>query len=602
MPARKRRVEEHVPRKRAAERRAVVAAVAATEPSTARVIVLLFSALMLIYVLNFRFLGSGDSIPPRLLPFSILREGNLNLDEFSWNRRSDGRLPYYVHQVGEHVYSVSTIATAVVITPLYILPAWWLAANNVAYDDVRARVIIVAMERISAALITAMSASLLFVVLRRLTSWRWALLLAVVYALGTSTWSISSQALWPHGLSELCLVITCYVLLQPQPSTAALVALGLTTAVMLANRPQAIVVAAPAFLFVSLYHRWRVIAFALLPALVGVLLILYNRAIFNHASGGYGSLAAFNGKIMEGLPGLLISPNRGLLIYTPIMLFALWGAIQVWRVPSPPWLRWLSVVVALHVLMYASFSEWWAGYAWGPRYFTDIVPALVIFLVYGLVPFCRRPAIRILAGALIVYGIVIQSIGVYAADDRWNRDPFPLERRPQRVWDWSDLQIVRGLEHGWRPAELASLMVDAFRDPVSAQVAPLTEDQLTSTVTVRGLPSAVRRGAKANGSAQIVNRSSVAWPAFSGEGPIGGRLLVYLLVRWMVNGQPIDGLGDVVDLPENLAPGQTVEVPLSLVAPPTAGEFELEFRVTQAVDRNHGMISRDILRVPMHVE
>ena len=63
------------------------------------------------------------------------------------------------------------------------------------------------MERVSAALLTALSASLLFVVLRRLTTRRWALALTLVYALGTSTWSISSQALWPHALSELCLVI-----------------------------------------------------------------------------------------------------------------------------------------------------------------------------------------------------------------------------------------------------------------------------------------------------------------------------------------------------------------------------------------------------------
>ena len=39
------------------------------------------------------------------------------------------------------MYSVSTIGTALVVTPLYVLPAWWLAANGIGYDDVRARVV-----------------------------------------------------------------------------------------------------------------------------------------------------------------------------------------------------------------------------------------------------------------------------------------------------------------------------------------------------------------------------------------------------------------------------------------------------------------------------
>src|SRR5262245_52797533 len=267
MSARKRTVKQ--PRPAPAPLAAVPAPRVAPQPSTRRVVVPLFCALLAIYVLNFRLLGAGDSFPTRVLPFSVLREHNLNLDEFNWERRSDGRLPYYVHQLGPHIYSVSTIATSLVITPLYILPAWWMAARGIGYDDVRARVVIVAMERISAAILTALSACLLYVALRRLTTWRWALALTVVYALGTSTWSIASQALWAHALSELCLVTLCVILLRPAPSRVAIALAGLTAAVMVANRPQMVVFAAPALLFVAVYHRRHLLAFAALPALIG---------------------------------------------------------------------------------------------------------------------------------------------------------------------------------------------------------------------------------------------------------------------------------------------------------------------------------------------
>ena len=72
------------------------------------------------------------------------------LDEFRWERDAGGHLPYYVHPHGGHVYSVSTVGTAIAVTPLYVLPAWWLAHAQVPYDDVRARVLEVVDDLVDA--------------------------------------------------------------------------------------------------------------------------------------------------------------------------------------------------------------------------------------------------------------------------------------------------------------------------------------------------------------------------------------------------------------------------------------------------------------------
>lgn len=604
MSARKRRVGEQASRRAAARPLQLPLRQEAVDgPPAWRTALLILCVLLPIYIVNFRLTGAGDSLPTRVLPFSILREGNLTLDEFSWSPGSDGRLPYYVRRGGEHVYSVSTIGTALVVTPLYVLPAWWLSANGVGYDDVRARVVIVVMERISAALLTALSASVLFVVLRRLATHRWALALTCIYALGTSTWSISSQALWPHALSELCLIVLTAILLSAAPSRAVLVMAGLVVAVMIANRPQMAVFALPALLFVWRHHRGRILWFVAVPLVGGALLLAYNSAVFSNVVGGYGSLRHFSGPLFEGLFGLVISPNRGLFVYTPIMLFAVWGAAQVWRVPSaPPWLRWLTVGVALHVLVHAKFDEWWAGYAYGPRYFTDVLPAMTIFLVYGLVPLCRTRAMRVVVAVLALYGIGVQAIGVYAADDRWNREPVPLEVRPGRVWDWDDLQIMRALHNGWRAGELAPVMIDAFRDPVPARIVPLSEADLASDITARGLPTRLPRGGTVSGVVDVTNRGAAAWPAFNGDGVMNSRNLVFLLVRWLANGRPLEGVGDVVALPLNVSPGETVEIPVSVTAPSESGTFELELRVSQAMDRRRGLIGPNALRLPMRVQ
>jgi hypothetical protein len=463
-------------------------------------------------------------------------------------------------------------------------------------------VVIVAMERLSAAVLTALSASLLYLALRRLTTVRWALALTLLYAFGTTTWVISSQALWAHGLSELALVILCLVLLDPVPSRGAFVLAGLVTGIAVANRPQMIVFAALAFLFVVVRHSRRVLEFVALPALIGGLVILYNRAVFQGIAGGYGGFDHFHGSLWDGLPGLFVSPNRGLFIFTPIMVFAIWGAVRVWRVESPPWLRWLTIGVLLHVMVHATFTEWWAGYTYGPRYLTDVLPALTLFLVYGLVPLCRGPAMRAFAALLALYGVMVQAIGVYAADDDWNRTPTPLERQPSRVWDWSDLQVVRGLAGGVRVHELAAVMVDAFRDPVPAQVRRLSADDLRCAIVMKPPRRVFQRGASVPTLVKITNLGQAAWPAFSGEGVISARYLTFLLVRWFADGQLTPGAGDVVLLPENVTPGETIKMRVALVAPASPGRYELDLRVTQAIDGVRGVVGADALRVPVTVE
>jgi hypothetical protein len=572
-----------------------------TGPPTWLVAGVLFLLLFAIYAVNFRLRGAGDSIPTRRLPFSLLREGNLDLDEFAWQRDASGRPPYFVHDHAGHVYSVSTLGTAIAVTPLYVLPAWWLAHRQIPYDDVRSRVLEVVMERVAAATLTALSAVVLFVVLRRLTTWRWAVALVLVYGLGTGAWSISSQALWAHALAQLTLAVLCLILIAPAPSRGALVVAGVAAAVAVVNRPQMVGLAALAFLFLAVTQRRRVLYYAVLPAAVGLALAAYNYAIFRSVLGGYGDFSHFSGSVVQGAAGLLLSPNRGLLIFTPIMGFALWGGARVWWVDAPPWLRWLGIGVLTHILVHAQFKEWWAGYTYGPRYFCDVLPALTLFLVYGLVPYCRRPPMRAVAALLALYGVAVQAIGVYAADDGWNREPTPLERAPWRVWDWGDLQIVRSARNGLHPMELRRVMVEAFRDPVAARVRPLAPSQLAGAVAALRVPGELPAGGARRARVRLVNRGAVAWPAFSGEGAINSRNLVFLLVRWYAGGEQVADAGDVVLLPENVAPGESIQMGFRLQAPARPGDYELELRVTQAVDGRRGVIGPDALRLPVRV-
>src|SRR5262245_43810900 len=71
-----------------------------------------------IYLSNLRLMGAWDSIPARMLPISILREGNLDLDEFPWLRRLEPT-PYFLAATSRgHVRSRYPIAVPLLAAPL----------------------------------------------------------------------------------------------------------------------------------------------------------------------------------------------------------------------------------------------------------------------------------------------------------------------------------------------------------------------------------------------------------------------------------------------------------------------------------------------------
>jgi len=102
-----------------------------------------------------------------------------------------------------------------------------------------------------------------------------------------------------------------------------------------------------------------------------------------------------------------------------------------------------------HYLLICSFQDWSAGHSYGPRYFTDVVPLLVFFLI----PCCRgwwaAPRVRACCAACFarsprqpLHSLRRRNqLGMHALEYQPDRDPLC----PWRIWDWHDLQFLRGL-------------------------------------------------------------------------------------------------------------------------------------------------------------
>jgi hypothetical protein len=431
-----------------------------------RPFVLLFALLTIIYHSNLRPVASADSIPASLIPFSILLDGTVTLDRFA---------PFLIANVpfgsavlrrsGGHWYSVYPIGGPVLTTPLY-LPLAFVPSMG---DQPPGTLVSIARiaEKVVAAALAAAAALALLLLLRRLTSERAAWILTLVFALGTGNWSASSQALWQHTFGQ-CALIGCFHAIErlsaPPAQSRWYWMAGTFAAIAVAIRPTNLVLL-PVLVLILWLRRARLLDYAraFLPAVLAAIpLAAYNFAVFHRFRGTYS--LRLKGGYVDALLGLLLSPGRGLLIYTPIAIFALAAFMpraRASREQHRPVVIAAGVFSILYLAFMAMWPVWWGGYSWGPRLLTELLAPLMILIAVGL-PAIQGSRWKWAFAAAAVYGCLIQALGVYCyPKGRWDHLPVSVNSDQGRLWDWVDNPIIRTARAGvaWEPYSIAAAAV-----------------------------------------------------------------------------------------------------------------------------------------------
>jgi hypothetical protein len=449
--------------------------VAAAIPSEARVrdrrlrtSLLLGLCCLLVYNANLRSISAGDTYSARYLPFAIVRYHTLFLDPVARvAAQGRGDAAYWMmHGSGGHMISLYPIVVPLLIAPLYLPAVGYLHLRG--WTDARLDHIARIMEKLTASFLAALSVSLLFLLLRRRARTPVALLLTVAFAFGTTTWVISSQALWQHGMAEL-LVIGALLSLTAPCTVPRTLAAGLLLGLIAANRPPDAILAAA----LGVYGLWwagrrRAALLSAAAALPMLLALFYNLYTTGNFAGGYGAAghaSFFQHDLIAGVGGLLIGPTRGLLLFSPFLLFL----VLAWRyVPGSGHERRLtlamSIAVTIQILLYAK-TDWRSGLSWGPRYMTDLLP----FLIWMLVPVVTalRGAGRALFLLAAGVSIAIEAIGafayswpvdlpIYAADRGWQYQDM------RAAWVWRNNPVITSVQHGLAPADLAVSVRGSF--------------------------------------------------------------------------------------------------------------------------------------------
>jgi hypothetical protein len=357
--------------------------------------------LFAILIANGRPIGAGDTRPTERVAASLVGEADFDLDEFP-----EVEDPF-ARTVGAHRVSIYPVLSAVLAAPVF------LAAQAVFLLDETGTAL---AGKWAASLFTAVAAVVLFLIVGRRHPHVEAAWTAALFALGTSMWS-TSQALWQHPAAVLFLCVAVLFLSLAERDAVWAGRSGLPLALAVAARHAD--VALVAVLVIGIAVRWprRLPALLAWAAPVAALLMAYQWSYFGSPlrHGFSGSGARFSEPWGHGHLGLLASPAKGLLVFTPVVIAAVAGLWSAYRKGE----RWpaltLGAAAAAHWIFMGRWSEWHGGESWGPRMMTDALPLLFVFLPDG---FNLMPRV---APALAAVSVAVQALGAFSYDYRWER-------------------------------------------------------------------------------------------------------------------------------------------------------------------------------------
>jgi hypothetical protein len=319
------------------------------------------------------------------------------------------------------------------------------------------------VEVLIASLFMALAAIVIYFTVRDFLDPALAAAVSVAFAFCTPAWSLASRALWMHGPSMLMLAIALLLAVRARHDARLAASIGAVLALSFFVRPTNAISAVVFTLFVFLRYRRQFFRFMLAAAattipFAGYSLLTYGSVLapFSQPNREGMSDFALHNQFFEALAANLISPGRGLFIYVPLALFALYGLLAKRLPPALLDLRWyLAAIIALHLLLISTFEDWIAGHAFGPRYMSDVIPYFVFLAAPAAIRFRdswrrRRYAWPALTALLVVFSFWIHLQGATNWPCwEWNSLPQDVTAHRERIWDWTDPPFLRGLPM-WR--------------------------------------------------------------------------------------------------------------------------------------------------------
>ncbi|MEM9466425.1 MAG: hypothetical protein AAGA90_13710 [Actinomycetota bacterium] len=427
--------------------------------------------------------SNGDSYLAVPTSMSVLNDLDLDLDEYlgpgtdggnGYLQRPDGsgeqipgvQMPRDLSTTEwEHAFDHFPWTTAVLALPVVIALE---VGGAIGFDTLDVDRMIAEADTglpnlIGGSLLAALTAAVITIIALRLLRHdgdrrRRAIGFGIAVALATPLWSTLSRALWSQSSATLFIALAALlaVTLTQDDATRNRTAtlLGVAAALAYTARPTAAVVVVGLGVWLLARHRDLVARYIAGGVAVAVPWIAINLATYqsiqppNFAS----DRAGWRGETIEAIAANLISPNRGLFVFSSVAVIAVVGALGAVRgrtsIDRPLAVTAVGIVIAHLLVVSAAGESWWGGNSFGPRFMADTIPWLALLAVPAVDALVVNPGwLRRGATLLLVLSIGANGIGAWSKPAAcWNVDPVLIDLDPSRVWAWDDLQVLRPFE------------------------------------------------------------------------------------------------------------------------------------------------------------
>jgi len=414
--------------------------------------ILLFLLSLVVFNIKFRYVESGDTAPNELLPISIMSEYDLDFNEFIQVpyqfTHSDGsvtmfipegdELPYWFRNINGRIVSTYPIIPGILNLPIYFL------ASLVGVNLLENRY---ALSMLSSSIISSLSVVFMYLCLTKVCRRQHtALFFALIYAFATCVWSVACRAIWQHGPSLLFLTVSLFMLFSGINKLIPYTGFFLGMAVF--NRPANIVIALLLTLYIFSHHKDEFVKYLALAAIPAVLLAWYSHTYLGSIMSlgqAHNSLNMFSGRILPGLAGLLISPSRGLFVFSPIFIFSFAYLFRMLLSKETQSIyRDLAISVISSLLSHSKWGMWWGGHSFGYRLLIELIPVLVVFgaLCWERLILNHWPLRAIFLGCVLI-SVFVHFLGAFYYPCGFNRFPNDIDAHPERLWRVWDTEITR---------------------------------------------------------------------------------------------------------------------------------------------------------------
>jgi hypothetical protein len=356
---------------------------------------------------------------------------------------------YRIHKSNGHYYYIYPIGTSLFSTPFV-----WVA-TLAGYDMSNLE-----HEVATQGFISAVLCMLVFVIFyetcRCFVDSISSLLIAAISVLGTSLSSTMGTGLWSHNFSVVFVALSLLLFALHESGRIRVInpyLLGFLLFAAYLCRPTSLIFVLVVLAYLSFRHRAILLRVAITLLTLFVLFAAWSWLEYGQMLPFYytqtnrlGLTSAF----WLGLYGNLLSPSRGILVFSPFFILVAVGVMLYLPHLRTQALFWLCVCwFGLHIVVISGWDMWWGGYSYGPRLLADVVPALVLITALLWRAVSQQSSLgtrRVISGGYIVLGLLGIFLNSYQGlynvyTGVWNLYP-DIDENPEYLFSWKYPQFL----------------------------------------------------------------------------------------------------------------------------------------------------------------